>query len=65
MLFTAEQTNELLLKNHDLKLVGTFIVLEAYVDLNRCSEQFKGRGKKSCHFKRGGNRISQNIRNNP
>ena len=45
MLLTVEQTNELLLKNHDLRLVGAKVVLEANANENR--NTFRGRGQRS------------------
>ena len=52
MLLTAEQTNELLLKNHDLMFAGTFAVPEAHAKSIKGSRQFRGRGRKSRNFRR-------------
>ena len=45
ILFTAEQTNKLLLKNHDLKLVGAKAIPKANANENRNTSRFRGHGR--------------------
>ena len=66
MLLTVEQTNELLLRNHDLRLAGNKIILETNASLNtnsghtRGRERRHGRGSRNVGFK-----SNQNNKNNP
>ena len=64
VLLTAEKTNELLLKNHDLKPNGSAAMPEAHANANKNSGQFRGRGCRQGGFRKGGNRSSPNNRNN-
>ena len=65
MLLTAEQTNQLLLKNHDLRPAGSKAILEANANENRNTSRFRGRGRKSrCGFQRGSGRPT-NHNNKP
>ena len=51
MLLTIKQTNEMLLKNHDLRPTSTSIVSEKYVDSSMSSGQFRGSEKRrGCGF---------------
>ena len=42
---TTEQTNQLLLKNHDLRSAGAKAISEANANENRSTSQFRGRGR--------------------
>ena len=51
MLLTDKLTNELLLKNHDLRPTDNTIVLETLVGSNKSSSHFKGCGQmQECDF---------------
>ena len=66
VLLTAKKTNELLLKNHDLRPTRSAVVLEAHANANKNSGQFRDLGRKQGRgFCRGGNRSGPNNRNNP
>ena len=68
ILLTVEKTNELLLKNHDLRPIGSTTMLEAHanVNTNKNFGHFRGRGRKqSKGFRRGGDRSDPYNRNNP
>ena len=66
VLLTAEKTNELLLKNHDLRPTGSAAVPEAHANANKNSGQFRGRGRRQRRgFRKGSSRSSPNNRNNP
>ena len=66
MLLTTKQTNELLLKNHDSRLIGTSAIFEAHVSSNKSSNYFKGREQRQDHnFRKGDGRFKLNNRNNP
>ena len=59
VLLTAEKTNELLLKNHDLRPTGSAAVPEAHANANKNSGQFRGHGRRQRKgFYRDGNRSS-------
>ena len=47
MLLTAEQTNQLLLKNHDLRPAGAKAIPEANANEIRNTSRFRGRGRGS------------------
>ncbi|XP_012854500.1 PREDICTED: uncharacterized protein LOC105974002 [Erythranthe guttata] len=66
VLLTAEKTNELLLKNHDLRPCGSQAVPEAHANQNRNMGRFRGRGRKFWRgARRGGGRgPPQDARNN-
>ena len=55
VLLTAEQTNQLLLKNYDLRPTGSKAIPEANANENRNTSQFRGRGRGS---RRGSQRAS-------
>jgi len=66
VLLTAEQTNELLLKNHDLRPAGS----KAFPEANAGSSKNVGRprGRERRHwnfFRKGGGRFNRNINNSP
>ena len=66
VLLTAEKTNELLLKNHDLRPTGSAAVPEAHANANKSSGQFRGHGRRQGRgFRRGGDRSGPNNKNNP
>ena len=46
MLLTVEQTNELLLKNHDLRPTGSTTMRESHVSSNKTFGHFGGRGRR-------------------
>ena len=45
VLLTAEQTNKLLLKNHDSRTAGSKVIPEANANENRNTSRFRGRGR--------------------
>ena len=65
VLLTVEKTNELLLKNHDLRPIGSRAVLEAHTNAQKSSGPSKGYGRKQDkYFRRGGSRSYPYNRNN-
>ena len=65
MLMTIEQTNELLLKNHDLRPISSTIVLKAQIGSNKSFNHFKGRGRRQGHsFQKGDGRSDLSNQNN-
>ena len=66
ILLTVEKTNELLLKNHNLRPTGSIVVLEAYAGSNRCFGPSRGHKRKQDKgFQKGGGRSDPYNRNNP
>ena len=65
MLLTAEQTNQLLLKNHDLKPAGSKVILEANANENRNTNRFRGRGRGSRHDSQRGSGRPTHHNNKP
>ena len=57
MLLTIEQTNQLLLKNHDLRSIGAKVIFKANANENRNTNRFRGYGRGSrCSSQRGSDR---------
>ena len=64
MLLTIEQTNQLLLKNHDLRPAGAKAIPEANANENRNTSRFRGRGRRlRCGSQRGSGRPAHNNKN--
>ena len=62
VLLTAEQTNQLLLKNHDLRPAGSKAIPEVNATERRNTSRFRGRGQRSRNgSQRGSGRPTQQI----
>ena len=61
MLLTVVQTNELLLKNHNLRPSGSTIVPKAHASSDKSFSNSRGYGRgQSCGFQRGGDIFDPN-----
>ena len=66
MLLTIEQTNELLLKNHDLRPIFFIVVPKAHVGSNKSFGHFRDcEQRQGCSFRMSGGRFDLSNRNNP
>ena len=65
VLLTAEQTNQLLLKNHDLRPAGSKAIPEANASENRNTSRFRGRGRGSRRGSQRGNGRPTHHNNKP
>ena len=66
MLLTIEKTNELLLKNHDLRPSGSTTIPEAHARSNKSFSPLRSHGcKQDKGFRMGGNKFDPYNRNNP
>ena len=65
MLLTAEQTNKLLLKNHDLRPAGSKAIPEVNANENRNTNRFKGRGRGSRRGSQRGSGRPTHYNNKP
>ena len=65
MLFTAEQTNELMLKNHDLRPAGSKALLEAHANREKIIGHFKGyKHRQEYNPRRGGRKFNRPRKSN-
>ena len=65
MLLTAEQTNELLLKNHDLRLDGSKALPEAHAKSEKIIGHFKGyKRRQEYNPRRGGRKFNRPRKSN-
>ena len=65
MLLTVEQTNELLLKNHDLRPTGSKALPEAHVNSVKIIGHFKGyKGRQEYNPQRGGKKFNRPRKSN-
>ena len=66
MLLTVEQTNELLLKNYDLRPTGSTVMPKTHVFSNKSFDYFRGHGwRQSCDFQRVDGRSNPKNQNKP
>ena len=65
MLLTAEQTNELLLKNHDLRPAGSKALPEAHANSEKIIGHFKGyKHRQEYNSRRGGRKFNRPRKSN-